>query len=164
MVGASRRTSMSARRRDHRATRTCARRRPWRTLWQSVTWLFLVSLASCSWSPRPIVAEPHLSASVVGQVVQAAGPYRIADAFRDYVELTCSVFEAAECWFGETYLQTPLPEDLTGQVIEEVGRGFVANGESNQVWLRCSRSVDGAATCEVDLGRGFGWEPLAVDR
>jgi len=65
---------------------------------------------------------------------------------------------------GETYLQTPLPEDLTGQVIEELGRGFVANGESNQVWLRCSRSVDGAATCKVDLGRGFGWEPLAVDR
>jgi len=142
MVGASRRTSMSALRGDHRVTHTCARRRPWRTLWQSVTWLFLVSLASCSWSPRPIVAEPHLSASVVGQVVQAAGPYRIADAFRDYVELTCSVFEAAECWFGETYLQAPLPEDLTGQV--RLGGASWRTGNP----IRCGCDAAGRSTVQ----------------
>jgi hypothetical protein len=114
-------------------------------------------------SPSPIGAEPYLTDSLVDQLFEVSGPYRILEEGRESVALTCSVFEASECWFGETYLQGVLAEELAGNVVEELGRDFVANGEFNQVKLRCSRPLDGdAATCQVDLGRGFGWEPLPV--
>lgn len=143
--------------------------------WRRIGWLLMATLAGCSWfdggsaTPTlpafsPIAPAPHLRSSTISQLLDAAGPYRIVEANSEVVELTCSVFEASECWFGETYLESPLAEGLGEQVISELGRDFVANGEFNQVGLRCSRSTaDGTATCQVDLGRGFGWEPLPVE-
>jgi len=149
--------------------RLCLRPRP--AVTQHLAWLLVALLGACSWvggrtlpSPSPAISEPHLSASLLEQVLQAAGPHRAVDAPREYVQLTCSVFETSECWFGDTYLESPLAEALGEQVINELGRDFVANGEFNQVRLRCSRPTGGGATtCDVDLGRGFGWEPLPVE-
>ncbi len=150
-------------------------RHPWRRVWQPLTWLMMVSLAGCSWfgggsatptlpSLSSIVPAPHLTVTTVGQLLEAAGPYRVVEANEEIAVLTCSVFEASECWFGESYLEGPLGDPLSEQVIAELGRDFVANGEFNQVRLRCSRTLDGGAvTCQVDLGRGSGWESLPVE-
>lgn len=144
-----------------------------RTQWLLIA-ILSVALAACNGgigakeTPTPGISllpdEPHVELQTLNELFDSAGSYLQTSDDLEVVAFRCTIIEGTFCWFGDRQQDGAVSSDLARRVIDQVGPGAIANANRNEVSMQCNRPSNGGEPyCEIDWGRGAGWQPLPLD-
>jgi hypothetical protein len=107
-----------------------------------------------------LLPESNLTEETVQQLFLVAGEHRLQEGSQEMIEVTCTITEGTFCWFAEEDFDEALygliSKGLARTIVNEIDASVIDQARSNEVQIRCGRSVgsEKPITCEGN----WGWE------